>query len=105
MAIDYLKIGRATELTGRDRVLYRFLEILPGLLSWATLLVLIIFSYFQPVWVAMFVIAFDVYWLLLVVYLAIILISAYRQINHNLRVDWRAQCLALSPVDLVYIPL
>lgn len=29
VAIDYLKIGRASELTGRDRRLYRFLEILP----------------------------------------------------------------------------
>ncbi|HPD03190.1 MAG TPA: glycosyltransferase family 2 protein [bacterium] len=105
MTTDYLKIGRASELTGRDHALYRFLEILPGLLSWSTLLVLIILSYFQPVWVAMFVIAFDVYWLLLVIYLAIILISAYRQITHNLRVDWRAQCLALPPVDLVYTPL
>ena len=44
--MDYLKIGKATQLEGKDRKLYRFLEIFPGLLSWGTLLLLIIFSYF-----------------------------------------------------------
>ena len=45
MAVDYLKIGRATDLTGWERRLYRLLEIIPGLLSWVTLLTLIILSY------------------------------------------------------------
>ncbi len=31
---EYFKIGKATELSGRDRRLYRVLEILPGFLSW-----------------------------------------------------------------------
>ncbi|MBU4347401.1 hypothetical protein KKF23_02485, partial [Patescibacteria group bacterium] len=64
--MDYLKIGKATDLEGKDRKLYRAFEILPGSLSWATLLILLVMSYFKPVWVAYFIIAFDVYWLLLV---------------------------------------
>jgi len=94
--LDYLKIGKASDLSGRDRRHYRWLEILPGGLSLLTLLVLIILSYFKPVWVAYFIIAFDVYWLLLVIYMAIFLISSYRKLKHGLKVDWRQKCLDLK---------
>lgn len=95
---DYLKIGKATHLAGRDRKIYRLLEILPGFLSWATLLILISFSYFQPVWVAYFIIAFDVYWILLVFYLGIHLFASYSRLKENLKVDWEKKCRSLSPV-------
>lgn len=94
-AIDYLKIGKATDLSGRDRRIYRLLEILPGFLSIASLLILVILSYFQPVWVAYFIIAFDVYWLLLVIYMAIFLITSYRQLVRGLATDWQSKCEAL----------
>lgn len=94
--MNYLKVGKATDLQGKDRLLYRFFEILPGFLSYSTLLALIIFSYFQPVWVAFFIIAFDVYWLLLVIYLALYLVAAYRKMKKNSAIDWRARCHNLS---------
>lgn len=87
--MNYLKVGRATELTGKDRVLYRTLEILPGFFSWGTLLILLVFSYFQPVYVAYFIIIFDVYWLLLVLYLGLHLIFAYKKMQKNIKIDWR----------------
>jgi len=90
--MDYLKVGKATDLQGKDRRLYRFFEILPGFLSYITFIALILFSYFQPVWVAFFIIAFDVYWLLLVIYLALYLIAAYRKLKKNSAIDWRARC-------------
>jgi len=37
--MDYLKVAKATELFGRDKRVYRSLEILPGFLSVGTLLV------------------------------------------------------------------
>lgn len=85
---DYLKIGKATELEGNDRKLYRYLEILPGALSWVTLILLIVLSYFTPIFMAYFLIAFDIYWLLLVVYLGIHLISSYRKTMKNVKKDW-----------------
>ncbi|MEI7620724.1 MAG: glycosyltransferase family 2 protein [Candidatus Falkowbacteria bacterium] len=94
--MNYLKIGKATELSGRDRKIYRLLEILPGFLSIGTLLLLIVFSYFQPVWVAYFIIAFDVYWLLLVIFLAIYLIAGYKKMKENKVVDWEKKCRELS---------
>ena len=97
--MNYLKVGRATDLQGRDRRLYRFFEILPGALSFVTLIALLLLSYFQPVWVAFFIIAFDVYWLLLVIYLALYLVAAYRKLKKNASIDWRARCEALDKGD------
>lgn len=94
---DYLKIGKATELEGNDYKLYRGLEMVPGILSLGTLIILIVFSYFKPVWVAYFLIAFDVYWLLQVIYLAMYLISSYTKVQKNIKVDWKGLCLSLSP--------
>jgi cellulose synthase/poly-beta-1,6-N-acetylglucosamine synthase-like glycosyltransferase len=94
-SIDYLKIGKASDLKGRDYIIYRILEIFPGFFSIVTLLILAILSYFKPVWVAYAIIAFDVYWLLLVVYMAIFLITSYVRLKQGLRTDWRAKCEAL----------
>ena len=97
--MDYLKISKSTDLKGRDRKLYRTFEILPGFLSWFTLLILIICSYFQPVLVAFFIIAFDIYWLLLVIFLSIHLLSSYVKMKINTSVDWRAELEKLSAGD------
>lgn len=93
--MDYLKIGKATELTGKDHRLYRALEMFPGAFSLGTLLFLAVLSYVKPVWAAFIVIAFDVYWLLLVVYLAIYTIASFRKIKRNQKIDWEARCQAL----------
>ncbi len=94
--MDYLKVSKATDLQGRDRKLYRALEILPGTLSWGTLIGLTILSYFYPVGVAFFIIAFDVYWLLLVTFLGIHLIVSYRKMQRYMKVNWRDRCLKLK---------
>jgi len=94
--MDYLKVGKATDLVGRDRKIYRILEILPGFLSLGTLLVLVILSYFNPVLVAYFLIAFDVYWLLLVLYLAIYLLSSFFKLKKASKIDWRERCQELE---------
>ncbi len=98
--MDYLKIGRASELGGRDYKFYRYLEILPGFFSWATLIILIVFSYFQPVYVAFFIIAFDVYWLLLVFYLGIHLAVSYKRMKNNMKIDWPKKCNDLGRINL-----
>jgi len=67
----YLKLGKATDLKSpKERWLYRAFEILPGALAWLTLLSIISLSWLKPVWIALFIIAFDVYWLLKTVYLS-----------------------------------
>jgi hypothetical protein len=98
--MNYLKIGKADDLSGKERKFYRALEILPGFLSWATLLILIILSYFRPVGVAYFIIAFDVYWLLLVLYLGIHLVASYKTLKKNTAIDWHRKCLELKPEEI-----
>jgi len=98
--MDYLKIGKATDLTGREYKLYRFLEILPGSISWLTLLVLIVLSYFKPTWIAFFIIAFDVYWLLLVLYLGIHLVVSYQRVKQAIDENWEEKCKKLGNVSI-----
>lgn len=100
--MDYLKVGKATELKGFDRKIYRFFEILPGALSWSTLIALIAFSYFYPVFVAYFLIAFDVYWLLLVFYLGIHLVFSFNKMQKNKKIDW-AEKLRILPVKKIKV--
>jgi len=102
--MDYLKISQAADLTdGPERKLYRLLEIFPGLFSWATLAVLVVFSWLQPILVAYFIIAFDVYWLLLVVYLGINLFAAYLGMKRNLQINWPEQCRGLPWREIIHL--
>ena len=67
----YLRIGRASEIAAaKDRRIYRTLEILPGFLAWSTFVILILFSILKPAWVSIFIILFDVYWFIKVLYLS-----------------------------------
>lgn len=93
---DYLRVGKATDLEGRDYKLYRLFEILPGFLSIGTLVVLFVLSYLNPVFVAYFIIAFNVYWLLLVVYMAIFLITSYINLKKGLKTNWKDRCENLT---------
>ena len=96
MAVDYLKVAQASDLQGRDRFLYRALEILPAALSGGTLVALTLLSWLKPAGVAYFIIVFDVYWLLLVLFLILHLISAYRALTKNKTINWQAKCQAIS---------
>ena len=85
MAINYSKIGRATELTGRDKHIYRALEILPGVLAWGTLIVAVLFSFFAPSVAAVFIILFDVYWLLRALFFSFHLRVSYKEMRINIK--------------------
>jgi hypothetical protein len=92
----YLKIGRASELSGKDRVIYRLLEILPGFLSWSTILGVIFLSWKKPVWVALFIIVFDVYWLTKTAYLSLHLRVNWKRMRRNLEIDWEKRLETLK---------
>jgi len=85
----YFHVGRASDLKGSDRALYRFLEMIPGLLAWITLLGTVVISYFTPTFAAFFIIAFDLYWLLKTMYLSIHLRENWRRTRYNMKLDWR----------------
>lgn len=85
----YLKIGRASELENKwEKLLYRLFEILPGFLSWATIIACFVFSWLAPVGVAIFIIVFDIYWFFKTLYLSIHLYFGYKKMKENSRIDW-----------------
>ena len=85
----YFHIGRAQELQGKDRILYRFLEMVPGILSIGTILVTIFLSRKYPTVAAIFIIIFDLYWLLKTIYLSAYLRRNWRRTKHNLKINWQ----------------
>lgn len=82
------KVARATELTGRDRRFYRFLEIVPGVLSWVTLVGIVLASMYAPFFAAYFVIAFSIYWLLKTVFLSAHVRHNWKRLKHHMELDW-----------------
>ena len=66
----------------------RFFEILPAASAWITLLGLIFFSWKLPVLVVVFIILFDLFWLLKTVYLFFYLQHSFSKLRKNTAVNW-----------------
>lgn len=97
MNSDYLNLARAQDLKDKkERILYRFFETLPGFFSWGTLAGVVILSWLAPVVIAIFIIVFDIYWLLRVIYLSFHQISSFRQMKKNLKINWLAKLNQLA---------
>ena len=87
-----ISAGRASDLpAGRERRLYRALEILPGALSWGTLIFAVAISAVAPVAASYLIIAFDLYWLLKTVSLSIHHRHNWARMRANVKLDWRAK--------------
>ena len=89
MSVDYLNLSRAEDIKEpKEKILYRFFEVLPGALSWGTLITAFILAAVLPMLAAIFIIVFDLYWLLRISYLSFHQIVSYRQMKKNLKIDW-----------------
>ncbi len=96
MSSEHLSYGRANDVpAGPDRRRYRLLEMQPGVFAWATLLAVVAASYWLPTWAAIFIIGFDLYWLIKTVYLSVHMNHSFRRMRANRRVDWIARLDAL----------
>jgi len=96
----YLKLGKATDLKSpKERWLYRAFEILPGALAWLTLLSIIFLSWLKPIWIALFIIGFDVYWLLKTIYFSFHLRAGYNQMKKQMAIDWLEKLKSLTNQD------
>lgn len=80
-----------------ERKTQRSLEIIPGILTWATLLGMVIFSFFLPVWAAVFIIAFDIYWICRTIYISSYSVVAYRRLREGKKINWRKKCQNTKP--------
>lgn len=87
--MGYLNLSRAQDLENKkERILYRFFEVLPGLFSFGALAGVFILSWLAPVAVALFIIIFALYWLLKVTYLSFHQIASFRQMRKTLKINW-----------------
>ncbi len=67
---------------------YRLMEILPAFLTWLTVVLMFLLSWKIPIAVAIFIILFDIYWLLKTIYLSFHLKSSFNRLKKNLKIDW-----------------
>ena len=97
------KISNYKDLKSKKhRILYRALEILPGGLSWTALFLIVILSWQKPVWIAIFIIVFDIYWLIKILYLSTHLIFSYKHLKKNLKTNWLAKCKKIKNSQKIY---
>lgn len=72
-----------------QRFVQRALEMIPGLLTWGTLIGVIFLSLLLPFWAAVFIIVFDVYWIYRALYISLFAVEAQLAISRGKRIDWQ----------------
>ena len=66
----------------------RFFETVPAILAWLTLILMFLLSWILPVWISIFIILFDIYWLLKTVFLSFHLRATFTVMKKNMKMDW-----------------
>lgn len=80
----------------------RILEIIPAVLTWSTLIGMVVFSYFLPVWMAFLIIAYDIHWIHRVVFISYYSIKSYIQLLEGQKIDWFERCTHIGePAEYV----
>lgn len=76
----------------RKTKLVRFLEIVPGAVTWLAFIIPVILTFTAPIALATYVLIFDLYWLYKSILMGYHLVSGYRCLRHDTRVDWLEKC-------------
>ncbi len=76
----------------KEKRIQRILEMIPGILTWMTFIGMFVLSFFLPVWVAVFVIVFDVYWIFRTIFIASYSIAGYQKLKRGKGIDWWERC-------------
>lgn len=98
-----LHVGRAGDLSGRDRTLYRLFEMLPAAFSFGTLGVLVFLSFVAPSLVAYFTIGFAAYWLFKTAFLSIHLRHNFIRLKNHTQMDWCTRLESVKVGDIYHI--
>ncbi len=75
----------------------RYLEIIPGAMSWGIIILLLCLAVWKPILCAVLIIIFDFYWIIRTVYLTTLLFMAYKKLSQQKNRDWLADCQRLNP--------
>jgi len=86
---EYLVISKASDIKNpTERRLYRFFEMIPGIVSLGTLFGVFVFSWILPSWVAVFIICFCFYYFFRVFYFSLHQLFGYFRVKKNMKIDW-----------------
>ncbi len=76
-------------------------EILPGTMAWLTLIIAVTLSFIRPLWMVYFIIIFDLYWLLRVMYFLPFLLHSWWLFRQALKRDWQQEAEALPGYEAI----
>lgn len=79
----------------------RLWEILPGALAWITLIFAVTFSFIRPLWMVYFIIVFDLYWLIRVLYFLPYLLHSWWTFRRAQARDWQREAEVLPGYDAI----
>lgn len=86
----------------KKSLLYRLFEIIPAGLVWFTFFLLLILSFFKPIWVLFFIIILSIFWLCRIFYLMVHLLNAWKKLHDNLKINWWQQLSAKPDRQKIY---
>jgi len=89
----------ASGLNPKERTQQRIFEILPGAVSWSIILGMAGLSFLKPLAAAVIVIAFDLYWLLRLLYMTLFLILSYFRLSSEKKTDWMERVRGIDNID------
>ena len=75
---------------------------MPGFLAWLTIILMFLLSWLAPTAAAIFIILFDVYWLLKTIYLSFHLRVAFKKMRENLKISWLLKLRDIQGWEDVY---
>ncbi len=90
------------DLNKKEKQWYRFLEMIPGGLVWATFILAIVLSFIKPLWVIYFVIVFSLFWLFRVIYFIFYLIISWIKHKRAVNTDWMAKVREVPEWEKIY---
>ncbi|OIO45901.1 MAG: hypothetical protein AUJ28_03330 [Parcubacteria group bacterium CG1_02_37_51] len=98
------------QIKSKNYYLYRLLEMIPGVLVWATFAAAILLSIYRPIAAIYFIIIFDVYWFTRISYLLVYLLISWFRYHRLKSVDWMTKLKAYQKLNwldyqhLIFLP-
>ena len=83
----------------------RFLEIIPGAITWTILLLPIILSVINPYLMAYFILIFIFYWFIKAIMMGFYLLSGYRHMKRSINIDWLERLKKLENINQFLVEL
>lgn len=81
---------------------YRILEIIPGTTLWLTFILAIVLSFIKPLWVIYFIILYDLYWFIRIIYFVTYLFVSWKKYHDVNKTNWLAEIKKIGGYEKYY---